>query len=74
MDDNELLFAISDMMDKKLDAKFQPVEKRLKNIEITLENSILPRLKNIEACYTSTYNRYIHETESIGAIKADIEI
>ena len=29
------------------------------------ENKILPRLQNIEACYTSTYNRYEKGSEEI---------
>ena len=36
MNDNELLLAISDMMDKKL----KPINDRLKKIEITQENNI----------------------------------
>lgn len=53
MSDNELLLAISEMMDKKL----APINERLKKIELTQENDILPRLQNIEACYTSAYKR-----------------
>ncbi len=44
MTDNELLLAISDMLDKKL----KPVNDRLKKIELSQENDILPRLQNIE--------------------------
>lgn len=54
MTDNELLLAISNMMDKKL----KPINDRLTKIELTQETKILPRLKEIEACYTSTFNRY----------------
>ncbi len=54
MTDHELLLAISDILDKKL----KPVNDRLKKIEVTQENNILPRLQNIEACYTSTFKRY----------------
>lgn len=54
MTDNELLLSISDILDKKL----KPVNDRLKKIELTNENDILPRLQNIESCYTSTYKRY----------------
>ena len=51
MTDNELLLAISDMMDKKL----KPLENRMKRIEVDLiEDKILPRLNTIESCYTST--------------------
>lgn len=52
MTDNELLLALSDMLDKKL----QPLNDRLEKIELTQENIILPRLQNIESCYTSTYD------------------
>lgn len=41
MSNNELLLAISNIMDIKL----KPVHDRLDKIELTLENNILPRLK-----------------------------
>ena len=53
MTDNELLLAISDMLDKKLDARLKPIEGRVKRIEIDLlENNAIPRLNTIESCYT----------------------
>ena len=70
MTDNELLLAISDMLDKKL----KHVNDRLKKIELTQENDILPRLQNIEACYTSTYKRYQTGIEQIEAMQADIDV
>lgn len=70
MTDNELLLAISDIMDKKL----KPVNDRLKKIELTQENDILPRLQNIESCYTSTYKRYQTGVEQIDSIQTDIEV
>ena len=70
MTDNELLLAISSMLDKKL----KPVNDRLKKIELTQENDILPRLQNIEACYTSTYKRYQTGIEQIEAMQADIDV
>ena len=33
MQDNELLQAISDMMDKKLDERFSPINTRLDNVD-----------------------------------------
>ena len=63
MTDNELLLAIADIMDKKLDAKIQP-----------LENEILPRLNTIESCYTSTYDRYKNQVETYESMKQDISI
>lgn len=70
MTDNEMLLTISEMLDKKL----KPVNDRLKRIELTQENEILPRLQNIESCYTSTYKRYQTGTEQIDAIQSDIEV
>lgn len=53
MTDNELLLAISDMLDSKLDSRLKPMENRLDrienkvtNISLTLENDIRPRLNS----------------------------
>lgn len=70
MSDNELLLAMSEMMDKKL----KPIQDSITQIKITQENDILPRLQNIEACYTSTYNRYANGIEKLDSIIQDIEI
>ena len=70
MTDNELLLAISEIMDKKI----APVEHRLKSIELTLENNIIPRLQNIASCYTSTYDRYKSSVESYESMQADIQL
>lgn len=70
MTDNELLLAMSDMLDKKL----KPVNDRLKKIELTQENDILPRLQNIEACYTSTFKRYQTGVEQIEGMQTDIDV
>ena len=70
MTDNELLLAISDLLDKKL----KPINDKLKQIELTQENDILPRLQNIEACYTSTYKRYASGIGELEALKTDMEI
>ncbi len=45
MSDNELLLALSEMMDKKL----KPIQDSITQIKITQENNILPRLQNIPA-------------------------
>ena len=70
MTDNELLLAISSMLDKKL----EPINDRLKRIELTQENDILPRVQNIESCYTSTYERYKSSVADYEAMKQDISI
>ena len=75
MTDNELLLAISEMLDKKLDARLNPIENRIKRIEVDLlESKVIPRLNTIESCYTSTFDRYKDSVEDYEAMKQDIEI
>ena len=67
---NDDLLALAKIMDSRI----QPMEKRMKNIEMLLEHDILPRLQNIESCYTSTYRRYSNEADNMEALKTDMEI
>lgn len=73
MTDNELLLAISNMLDP-IREDIQEIKTRVKKIEITQENEILPRLNTIESCYTSTYDKYKNDVETYEAIKQDISI
>ncbi len=70
MTDYELLLAMSDLLDKKL----QPIKDDIQFFKLQNENDILPRLQNIEACYTSTYNRYKSGISQIDAMQADIDV
>ena len=71
----EDLLAISQLLDTKLDARLQPIENRLKRIEVDLlENNVIPRLNTIESCYTDTYNRYKDYADKMEAAFADIEL
>ena len=45
MNNNELLLAISDMMDQKLDEKIIP---RINNMENSLNNNVIPKIANLE--------------------------
>ena len=73
MTDNELLLAISNMLDP-IREDIQEIKTRVKKIEITQENEILPRLNNIESCYTSTYNRYKDNVDTYETMKQDISL
>lgn len=83
MTDNELLLAISNILDEKLEEKLDkkfderlaPIERRLKRIEVDLlENNVLPRLNTIEACYTDTYNRYKNSVDKMQEAFEDISL
>lgn len=70
MTENEMLVLVSDMLERKL----QPVYDRMKMIELTQENEMLPRLRNIEASYVGTYQRYQMGVEQIEQMQFDIDI
>lgn len=74
MSDKEVLLAISNMLDKKLESNLKPIENRLARIEIHLENDILQCLQNIEACYTDTYSRYQDYADKMQAAFDDIAL
>ena len=91
MTDNELLLAISEMLDKKLEPmkkdiqnikskvkmienKTENIENCIRKIELTQENEILPRLRTIESCYTSTFDRYKDGVEEHETIKQVIPL
>lgn len=81
MTDNELLLAISEIMDTKLKAELEPLKNDLQNtknevhqIKLYQENVLLPRLQTIESCYTDTYERYKNYAEKMDAAFADIEL
>lgn len=80
MSDNELLLEISKMLDPireditEMRQDLTDIKNRVKRIELTQENRILPRLNTIEACYTSTFDRYKDSVEDYEAMKQDISI
>lgn len=73
MTDNEILLALSNMLEP-IRNDLQDIKGRVKKIELTQENVILPRLQNIESCYTSTYDRYKDNVEDYETMKQDISI
>ena len=61
-----------DVQDLKED--MSEVKTRVKKIELTQENDILPRLHTIEACYTTTFDRYRASVEDYEEMKQDISV
>lgn len=80
MTDNELILAISSMLDpirediQEIREDIQDIKSRVKSIELTQENEILPRLNTIEACYTSTYDKYRENVDTYEIMKQDISV
>lgn len=63
-----------DQLDAKIDNVREEAHSEIKYIRLLLENDVLPRLQNIESCYTDTYERYAVSTEKIDAMQRDIDI
>lgn len=81
MTDNELLLAISDIIEKKLDARIGPLEdemKSLKNeqtrINIIIENEIRSDIQLLAENYLPAAKRYEKATAKIDAMQADIDV
>lgn len=70
MSDNELLLAISNTIKTQI----EPIREDIKRTKLLLENDILPRLQNIEACYTSAYRRYESGADQIETMRIDIDV
>ena len=51
MTDNELLLAISNIVQSQVD----PLKHDIRDVQLMLENEVMPRLNTMESCYTSTY-------------------
>ena len=81
MTDNELLLAIADIMDKKLDAKIQPLENEInslkdeqRRINLIIENEIRSDIKLLAENYIPAAKQYERDSSKIEAIQDDIEI
>lgn len=66
----EDLQAISDIVD----ARITPLKAGIKTINLLLENDVLPRLRSIESCYTSTYRRYAQGIEQQESQASDLYV
>lgn len=69
---DRLITVETNMADMK--SEMADMNNRVKNIEYTQENEIIPRLNTIESCYTSTFNRYKASVEDHEAMKQDLSI
>jgi hypothetical protein len=79
--DNELLLALSDMMDKKLNSGLEPMKKDIKDIKnelqkiiVILENEVRPDVKLLAENYLPSAIRYEKASMEFENIKADIEL
>lgn len=74
MTDNELLLALSDMIDKKLDAKLQPLQKDITDIKSDVTNmqdditDIKVQLNQIDSNIIKTRQQVLREVKRLNNI------
>ena len=78
MTDNELLLALSDMIDLKLktalQTELQPIKDDIRNIKLHLENVTDKNIQLLAENYVPAAKRYEKAVPEIEAMQADIEI
>ncbi len=74
MSDNELLLAMSDLLDKKLDARLRPLQDDIRGIKLDIENVIKPQIQLLAENYVPAAKRYEKASAEIQSLKADVEI
>lgn len=81
MSDNELLLALSEMMDKKLNSGLEPLQKDIKDIKnelqkinIVLENEIKPDVKLLAENYLPSAIRYEKALMEFDNINAEVDL
>lgn len=85
MNNNELLNAISNIMDQKLEPVVHRLDHlentveedlipRVKKIEIDMENEMLPKLNHIEQCYLDTFTRYEEGIDQLDKMQQNIDV
>ncbi|MCD8133827.1 MAG: hypothetical protein LUE19_08265, partial [Clostridiales bacterium] len=62
--------AISGLVQEQI----EPMKKEMRKTSLLLENNVLPRLQNIESCYTTTYRRYVEGIGQIETMQNDIAV
>lgn len=70
MTNNELLLAMSELMDKKI----EPLSKDIRAIKLDIENDVKPAIRLLAENYMPAAKRYESETNKINAIETDIKL
>lgn len=81
MTDNELLLALSEMIDKKLKAELQPIKEDIKTImdeqtriDLVIEDEIRSDIKLLAENYLPAAKRYEKTVAKIESIQSDVDI
>lgn len=74
MSDNELLLAMAELFDKKMETQLQALRDDIRDIKLTLENNITPNIQLLAENYVPAAKRYEKGSTEIENLKVDIEL
>lgn len=74
MVDNELLLALSDLLDKKLESRLQPLQNDIRDIKLNIENMIKPQINLLAENYVPAAQKYENAAAQLEALQSDMEI
>lgn len=58
----------------ELYAEIQSLDARVRLLQLNQENVIMPRLDNIESCYTATFRRYQDYGDKMESVREDVDL
>ena len=58
----------------RLEEKAEKLDAGLTKVNVTLENQVVPRVRTIESCYLSTYERYQSGAGKMDSLEMDVDI
>ena len=68
------IYAVKGELQAEIQAVKGELQAEIHQIKLFQENIIMPQLNTIQACYTSTYDRYKDSVEGYEALKPDNEV
>ena len=71
---SEDLFAISQLLDVKLNSALQPIKDDTRDIKLVIENDIKPQIQLLAENYVPAAKRFEKASAQIESMQADIEI
>ena len=71
---SEDLFAISQLLDVKLNSALQPIKDDTRDIKLDIENDIKPQIQLLAENYVPAAKRYEQQSERIEDMKTSIDL
>lgn len=72
--DSELLLAISDMLDKKLQSELQPIQNDIRDIKLIIEHTLSSQIQLLAENYVPAAQKYERAISRLESMEADIDV